>query len=389
MVKRGNGMRIAFDAQFLYDSMKTGIGKSAEYILKNLNLREENEYFLNVKDVRRHNLYSESMNELLKRGYQKALCPWYLNSIASRLPEEIMLPYSKLFPKEVDATIFFNFLVPRGVRGKVLTVIHDMTYKTFPETVEETTRKNLDRNMDYIINRADSILVVSEFSRQELIRYYPHAREKTKVILWGVDRKQFHPNYTQQEKLKVLKKHQIDMPYILYLGTLEPRKNISRLIKAYAKLYKEKKVLHKLVVAGKKGWMYNDIYEIIRQNQLEDNVVFTGYVEDSDMPVLMAAAELFTFPSLYEGFGLPPLEAMACGTPVLVSNTASLPEVVGDAGILVNPYDIDDIANAIEAIVNDDDKKMMLKAAGLERAKRYSWENAAKQMERYLMELQK
>lgn len=378
-------MRIAFDAQFLYDPMKTGIGKSAEYLLRNLSLK--NEYFLNVSDVRKHDLQSEVLESLVSKGFNKAECPWYLNSIASKMANWVDVPYSFLFPIPVDATVFFNFIVPRGVKGKVITIIHDMTYKTFPETVEEVTRRNLDRNMDYVIKRADCILSVSEFSRQELIHYFPNAETKSEVISWGVDTNLFHPHYSLHDENKIKKKYQINSAYILYVGTLEPRKNIIRLIEAYAKLYRKEENLPKLVISGKKGWMYEGIFEIVRRERLEEKVIFTGYIEDADMPVLMSGAEFFVFLSLYEGFGLPPLEAMACGTPVLVSNVASLPEVIGKAGILVDPYDTDEIANSMEKLVWDENKRMALKVVGLERVKTYSWEKAARKMEDIFMTL--
>lgn len=163
-----------------------------------------------------------------------------------------------------------------------------------------------------------------------------------------MNHEEFHTDYSTEQIQEAIKKYHINEKYFLYLGTIEPRKNLERLIKAYVKLVSRHKDVPQLVLAGGNGWYYDDIFQMIDTCHLKEQVVFTGYVDQKDSPLLMSGAMAFVFPSLYEGFGMPPLEAMACGTPVITSKTSSLPEVVGDAGILVDPENVDEICEAME-----------------------------------------
>lgn len=377
-------MKIAFDAQIIYDSMKTGIGKTAECILNNIPLDEKNEYYLNIRDTRDHNIKNESINRLVERGFKLQLAPWYYGSIEGRLHQKIKMPYFMLYPRQMDVTIFFNYLIPRGVRGKTATFIHDMTYKTFPETMEHVTRLTLEKNMKYIVKRADCIFTDSLFSKNEIIKYFPEAKEKLHAITLGVDTKRFHPNYANTDIDFVKTKYKIFKNYILYLGTLEPRKNIVNIVKAYALLQKEIKTAPLLVIAGKKGWMYDEIYEVVKNENIENQVVFTGYVDDEDIPLILAGSELFIFPSIYEGFGLPPLEAMACGTAVIVSNCASLPEVVGNAGFQVDPYNVFEIEAAMAGVLSDEQKKNEQVYKGIEKSREFTWFKTGNQINQTL-----
>ena len=183
----------------------------------------------------------------------------------------------------------------------------------------------------------------------------------------------------QKEVAEVKQKYNLDFPFILFVGVLQPRKNIPTLIKAYYKLKKEG-IKDKLVITGGKGWQYKEIFETVERLNLQKEVIFTGHIPDDDLPKLYNAADLFAFPSLYEGFGIPPLEAMACGIPVITSNTGSLPEVVGDAGIMVDPYDIDGLAKAMYEVLNNEGLKEEMVKKGLERAKMFSWKKCAKEV---------
>ena len=168
--------------------------------------------------------------------------------------------------------------------------------------------------------------------------------------------------------------------YLLYLGTLEPRKNIERLIESYYLVCNELSELPKLVLAGGKGWMYDSIFDKIKELKLEDKVIFTDYISDDDVPVLMNASKAFLFPSLYEGFGMPVLEAMACGVPVLTSNLSSLPEVVGDVAVLVDPFSKDSIRDGIIKLLTDNNLRESLKKKGLERSKQFSWSKVTRDL---------
>jgi glycosyltransferase involved in cell wall biosynthesis len=183
----------------------------------------------------------------------------------------------------------------------------------------------------------------------------------------------------------VRQKYDLPERFILYVGTIEPRKNLTALLEAYAALMERLSVCDlrpalsdvRLVIVGKKGWLYEGFFRRLHELGLEDRVLFTGYVPDEDLPAIYSAADLFVFPSLYEGFGLPVLEAMACGTPVIASNASSLPEVAGEAGIMIAPHDVRGLAEAMERLLMDKQLRAELRARGLERAKQFTWERAA------------
>jgi glycosyltransferase involved in cell wall biosynthesis len=185
----------------------------------------------------------------------------------------------------------------------------------------------------------------------------------------------------------IKKKYNINGDYILYLGTLEPRKNLERLIEAYAAVKESEKAAPLLVIAGGKGWLYESIFETVKRFGIENSVIFTGYVPDADKPALLSGAKVFCFPSLYEGFGMPPLEAMACGTPVLTSNVASLPEVCGDAAYYVNPLLVSEIEQGIKQLCFNEELRNNLIQKGEERVKLFSWDKIAEQLHNLYQEL--
>ena len=216
------------------------------------------------------------------------------------------------------------------------------------------------------------------------MKYYDIASEKIAVVPNGVDTAQYHFNYSSEQIQGAKKKYSIEGSYFLYLGTLEPRKNLRGLLLAYKKFYEERKdtgkEIPKLVLAGGKGWMYDEIFQTAEEISLKDHVIFTGYVDDQDKAPLMCGASVFCFPSLYEGFGMPPLEAMACGTPVLTSNNSSLKEVTEDAAIQVDPYDLDQMAQKMAELCDNNDLGQQLRERGIKQAEKYSWSNAVEKL---------
>lgn len=177
---------------------------------------------------------------------------------------------------------------------------------------------------------------------------------------------------------KVLKKYKINQPYILYVGSFDARKNLLGLLNAFSKL-RQHLPAWKLVIVGARKWKSTPVFEVVQRLQLEEYVHFTGFVEEADLPALYNGADLFVFPSLYEGFGLPVLEAMACGIPVVTSNTSSLPEVAGDAALLVDPMDVEAIAAAMQQVLSDPGLAAELRRRGLEQASKFSWERTARE----------
>lgn len=230
-------------------------------------------------------------------------------------------------------------------------------------------------SLDYQgIRKARKIIAVSQNTKRDLIKYLEIPEEKISVIYEGVDHNLFKP----------VKRRMSDVPYILFVGSEHPRKNLAGLLKAFKKLKKEKRFKDlKLVKVGKAGGREADFrkqtLEAVRALELEKEIEFTEFVLEEELPIYYSGAECFVFPSLFEGFGLPPLEAMACGCPVIVSNVASLPEIVGDAGRLIDPHDENDLANALFEVLSDSQLKRELSTKGLERARQFSWEKAAKE----------
>lgn len=369
-------MKIAFDAQLLMKGEKTGIGWCAENILLQMPKNKKNTYHLNCFTLGYTKEQYEKISKYTNIDYKINKCTWF-HDVAYRIIWSFFsVPYSLFFRQKVDITFFFNFVIPPGVKGKKITIIHDMAYKAYPETVRKKTKQMLDISLQKSCDRADKIITVSEFSKQEIIKYLNIDKDKIIVMPNGVNSDLYHPNYSSTDIENVKKKYKITKEYIFYLGTLEPRKNIDRLIQAYSELKNELEDLPVLVLAGRKGWMYDSIFETVINLGLEKDVIFTGYVESIDAPILLKGAEVFIFPSLYEGFGMPPLEAMACGTPVIVSNCSSLPEVVGDAGLYIDPNSINSIKVVLGKLINNKDIQTDLSYKGIERAKNYSWSKA-------------
>ena len=255
---------------------------------------------------------------------------------------------------------------------KIITV-HDIIAYKFPKFVTLTTRLRYKYLLPRTLKTADKIIADSHNTKQDLINCFKVPKNKIKVIHLAAD-EIFKPlNYEEVNEFK--RKYHINFPFILYVGNITENKNIPTLIKAFY-MIKNKNIKHKLVIAGMKRGDKR-VFEMIDQLNLLNEVIFTGYLPKEDLPRLYNAADLFVYPSFYEGFGLPPLEAMSCGCPVITSNTSSLPEVVGDAGIMIDPYDINGLSMKMYEILTNDDLREELKRKGLKRAKLFSWEKTA------------
>ena len=275
---------------------------------------------------------------------------------------------------------WYTQIMPFFLNSKVkkIITIHDLLPLFFPETVPYTKETIFlwNSTLKLIKSKIDMIIAVSQNTKNDCIKYLNIPEEKIKVITLASDEIYKPINNKQEMKEEIYKKYRINSSFILYVGTVEKRKNVSVLIKAFYKL-KTMKITHKLIIIGKKGWKYNDIFKTIEILNLQKDVILTGYVPKEDLFKFYNLADVFVYPSLYEGFGLPPLEAMACGCPVITSNTSSLPEVVGDAGMMVNPYDVEGLAKAIFEVITDESLRKELSKKSLERAKLFSWRKTA------------
>jgi glycosyltransferase involved in cell wall biosynthesis len=231
--------------------------------------------------------------------------------------------------------------------------------------------------LPHILPKVEAVITISEQSRRDITKYLPVEPEKVTVTKLAASR-----NFLvmpDDEVIPVLKRHQISYPYILYVGSIEPRKNLLRLLEAYRQLRLWSTKWRLVIIGARNYWKSSPVMDHVAEFGLEQCVRFTGYVPDEDLPALYNGADLFVFPSLYEGFGLPVLEAMACGTPVVTSNSSSLPEVAGDAALLVDPYDVEAIAAAMVRVLADPDLAEALRQKGLRRAGEFTWERTARE----------
>ncbi|HKM08162.1 MAG TPA: glycosyltransferase family 1 protein [Sphaerochaeta sp.] len=371
-----NKIQVACDVQPMIEPKKTGIGWVANELFKQLQKNEE--FALTAQAFTWNEGLRSEMAILAKTGITPEPCNWFHVRLYKILWPFIPISYRLFFRSKPEVQIFFNNYLPPGTAGKTLLMVHDMAVFAYPETLSWRTKYMLGMTLKKSTKRADHLLTVSEFSKSEMVSYLKLDPEQITVVPNGVNFSRFHTGYSKETIQEVSAKLGLTGDYFLYLGTLEPRKNIPRLIEAYALLQKKLEKVPKLVLAGRKGWLYETIFERVKELGLEKDVIFAGYVSNEDTPPLMAGAKAFLFPSLYEGFGMPPLEAMACGTPVIVANTASLPEVVGDGGLYVDPFDIGSMVEAMERIVLDADLCKQLSLSGIEHASQFTWDNSGK-----------
>ena len=293
------------------------------------------------------------------------------------------------FPRRADVTHFFDFLIPPGVRGKTVVSVPDTAYLHYPESVSPLKRLLLKWNMRSSLRRADRILTASEYMREELLAYYGIPAEKVRVLYNSVDTARFKSDLDPARVLHMRETYGIGGEYILYMGALEPRKNLSRLVDAYARLCRRHGDVPKLVLAGRRGFRHEHLERKVTRLGLTDSVIFCGYVAERDKPYLLAGARLFAFPSLSEGVGAPVLEAMACGTPVLTSDRGALPEICGDGALFVDPEETDSIYEGLVTLLFYEEKRLAIAANGVERTKdvRFSRTQNAEELYRIYQEL--
>ncbi|QQS48802.1 MAG: glycosyltransferase family 4 protein [Acidobacteriota bacterium] len=260
----------------------------------------------------------------------------------------------------------------------VLATIHDLAFEHLPETFTRRGSFQLKLTVRRTARRAARIATVSEYSRQDILRTYGLDPSRV-VVTWNGVGEAFSPEPSfEGEGEEVRSRYGIAGDYLLAVGSLQPRKNIVRLIRAYARLRNENADFRtRLVIVGRKLWLSDEIFAEASRRNWSDDVILTGYVPDEDLPKLYRAATAFIYPSIFEGFGLPPLEAMACGTPVIAGNTSSLPEVTGEAAILTDPYDEEALAREMLRLVQDRELRGRMRKLGLEQAKKFTWRDAA------------
>jgi len=285
---------------------------------------------------------------------------------------------AELRKRPVDV-LHVQFTAPPFSPCPVVVSVHDLSFEHLPQTFNRRSRTQLRLTVRHSVKKAARILTLSEHTRRDMIETYGTSPERITAIPLAA------PSYfgrvrEERELQRVRHIYGIEGDYILCVSSIQPRKNLPRLVRAYESLRNKRGPgkLPKLVLVGKCAWLYDETLRSIEEGRMKDSVILTGYVPQSDLPALYSGSICFVYPSYFEGFGLPPLEAMKCGTPVIAGNRTSLPEVVGDAGILVDPFDVNAIAAAIERLVDDPDLRQQLSVKGVARSRLFDWNETAR-----------
>ncbi len=287
-----------------------------------------------------------------------------------------MISNMKKQPK-INVSIWTDFLGEVYSGNKSIITIHDMSYHHYPQYTWPGHEGDLQAHLKDHANKADLIMCISENTKKDVMNILGIPENKIWVTYMGVS-EEF--KYYRDKSIMNNFRQRSGLPerFILFVGTMEPRKNLIRLIEAYYLLLSHYNIKEPLVIVGGKGWKNDFLYQRIKELKIEDKLIITGYVSDEDLPLYYNAATVFAYPSLYEGFGIPVIEAMACGVPVVTSNVSSLPEVAGDAAVLVNPEEPEEIAAAIYRIMIDEDLYESLREKGFKQASKFTWEACAK-----------
>jgi len=290
--------------------------------------------------------------------------------------EQMAQPYL-LSRNQPDLYHAMAFVAPMITPCPFVITVYDLTFLRYPEAFRPFNRWYLRYFTTYSVKRAQAIIAISESTRQDVINLIGKPPDQVHTIYCGAD-PSFRP-LPSNEIETFRQSQQLPQAFVLYLGTLEPRKNVAGLIRAYATWYQQDPQAPLLVIAGGKGWYYQQIFELVETLGLVDKIYFPGYIPQADLALWYNAASLFVYPSYFEGFGLPVLEAMACGTPVITSNTSSLPEVAGQAAMLVDPKQPIALTVAMQQIMQSSEKRQLMRQAGVKQATQFRWEKTAQE----------
>jgi len=370
-------MLIGIDASRANKKNKTGVEWYSYHLiqaLKKIPLKPGDKFILYSKDKLKGDLAD------LPNNWQNKVLSWPFKYIWTH----IRLCW-EIFFNPPDVLFIPAHALPIFCRSKKVITIHDLGFKRFKRVYSFFQRIYAYFVHWWANKKADKIIVPSDFTKKELIQLYHTKEEKIRVIHEGYDKKIFNLNENQEKINQLFKKYKIKKPYFLFVGRLEKKKNIINLIKAYSKLFNSefKTSLPKLVLIGDPGFDYQEIALEIKK--LKSLICQIGYIQVDELVHFYHGAEAFIFPSLYEGFGLPILEAMACGTPVIISNAGSIPEIGNEAVLYFNPNKIEEIANSLKRFLTDQSLKYQLRKKGLKNIKKYSWQKCAEETIKVLL----
>ncbi|MCL4487023.1 MAG: glycosyltransferase family 4 protein [Chloroflexi bacterium] len=368
-----SGMSITFDLSPAVHR-HAGLGRYAQSLLTALTrIDSENHYRVLFNQAGPGESVPAPLDALPRTVIPLGAKPWRMSVL---LADRTHLPMDHWVP-ETDLFHATDHLLPTFRRAATVFTLHDLIFHFFPEYHLPLNRWFLRLMLPRFLRRADAVIAVSESTKRDAMCVYNVPAEKITVIYEGVDAA-LQPVTDREVIAKARATWAKGQPFVLLVSTVEPRKNIVALVDAL-RLLKERGCPHRLLIAGRKGWLFQGTFDHIEQTGMESEVDFLDYVPEAELRALFAACDAFVYPSLYEGFGLPPLEAMACGAPVIASNTSSLPEILGDAALLVNPRNTGEIADAVERVVTSSNLQAELRAKGLKQAAKFSWERAARE----------
>ncbi len=358
--------KILVDAISLLSSL-TGIGRYTYEVSKYLKKSQ-------ISDI--YFFYGYNSSKLIKPsssdGIKSIKSIVTKNPLLKKIMRKVLVYFTKMFSNQYDLYWQPNFIPNSGVKArKIVTSVHDFSFILHKEFHPRERIKYFEDNFFQNIYRSDMIITGSEFSKNEILERTTFIDEQIKVIYHGID----HTLFKQYEKFSL--SFNLPQKFIFSVGSIEPRKNLLGLLNAYNLLDEDYKKEYSLVLAGFKGWENMEIMSLIEANQ--QYIEYLGYISDVELAMTYNKASLFLFPSFYEGFGLPVIEAMACGIPVITSNVASLPEVGGDAVVYCDPYSVEDIKQKIELVLSDEALQKQMIRKGLARAKEFSWEKSAQE----------
>jgi hypothetical protein len=359
-------MKIGIDAREFVAGQMTGIGRYLWHFLQHATTsKDPHEYvlFCNQKTHIPHDLPKLKkviITENIRQVWDQVLLP--LN-IAREKIDVFLTPY---------------FKAPLFLPSKMVLIINDLIPLFFPEEHSPLGRLYFRFMSATAARRATRIMTISGHSRGDIVKFLRLPADKIMVIHLGVEER-FRSSDIRKEEIR--RKYSLPQEFILYVGNLSPHKNVRSLIKSYASLPFSLRENYKLVMgASRSGKYFSDIDEVIREMELTQDVLFTGFIEPEDLPSVYYMSSVFAFPSFYEGFGLPPLEAMACGCPVVSSNASCMPEILGDAALFFNPYHVEEISQAIRHMLEDENLRNRFRQKGLERAKLFTIEKMTSRM---------